>query len=181
MNYIHLMRQIQDIPPHELDDIICKFFMTAKKIDKSSVKNLGELYQPDSLSSFLRWQRILSSRGSKIDLKRDKKFVKARKVLAARRKMLTKQGLGNKPCATRPLPNFEVDKLYSSRYFGTTSPLTLRRNIWWKLTTTFGFRARDESRRLQFGDVKLCYDSETNQHFLEWDKERGTKTRSGEN
>ena len=72
--------------------------MTVKKIVKSSIKNLGELYQPDSLSSFLHcWQRILSSRGSKIDLKRDKKFVKARKVLAARRKMFTKQGLGNKP------------------------------------------------------------------------------------
>ena len=40
--------------------------------------------------------------------------------------MLTKQGLGNKPCATRLLNNFEVDKLYSSGYFGTTSPLTLQ-------------------------------------------------------
>ena len=95
--------------------------------------------------------------------------------------MLTKQGLGKKPCATRPLSNFEVNKLYSSGYFGTTSPLTLQRNIWWKLTTTFGFRGCDESRRLQFKDVKLCYDSETNQHFLECDKERGTKTRSEEN
>ena len=69
--------------------------MTAKIVDKSSIKNLGELYQPNSLCSFLRcWQRILSSRGSKIDFKRDKELVKARKVLAARRKMLTKQGLG---------------------------------------------------------------------------------------
>ena len=54
-------RKVQDIPPHELDDM-CKFFMTAKKIDKSSIKKLGELSQPDSLSSFLHcWQRILNS------------------------------------------------------------------------------------------------------------------------
>ena len=95
--------------------------------------------------------------------------------------MLTKQGLANKSCATRPFSNFEVDKVYSSGYFGTTSPLTFQRKIWWKLTTTFEYRARDESRRLHFGDVKLCYDSETNQNYLEWDKERGTKTRTGEN
>ena len=94
-------RQIQDIPPHELDDIICKFFMAAKKIDKSSIKTLGELYQPFKHLFTLLAKDSRSSRESKIDLKRDKEFVKARKVLAARRKMLTKQGLGNKPCATR--------------------------------------------------------------------------------
>ena len=112
-----------------LYDIICKFFMTAKRIDKSSNKNLGELYQPaGSLSFFLHcWQ---SSRGSKIDLTRDKESVKAREVLAAKRNILTKQGLGNKPCATRPLvrvggvtiPGIKLDNNCFICLYGKTKP-----------------------------------------------------------
>ena len=174
-------RKIENIPATELNEIMCKFFMTAKKVNKSSITKLGELYQPDSLSSFQHaWQRLLTSRGSTVNLKTDKEFVTSRKVLAARRKMLTKSGLGNKPCATRPLTGYEVDLLYSNRYFGTHAPLPLQRNIWWKITISFGHRARDESRKLKFGDIKLGYDSETFQHYIEWDKERGSKTRTGE-
>ena len=69
------VRKIHQIPPTELDQILSKFFMSANKIDKNSIKKLGELYQPDSLSSFLHcWQRILSSRESKINIKKDKEF-----------------------------------------------------------------------------------------------------------
>ena len=142
------LRQIHQIPPSELDVILSKFFMTANKIDKNSIERLGELYQPDSLSAFIHsWQRILSSRGSKINVKRDKEFETSRKVLAARRKRLVNQGMGNKPCTTRPLSTSEIDKLYNAGYFGTTSPLSLQRNMWWILTLSCGFRGRDESRK----------------------------------
>ena len=155
-----------------------KIFMTANKIDKNSIERLGELYQPDSLSGFVHcWQRILSSRGSKIDLKRDKEFETSRKVLAASRKRLI---IEDKTCATRPLSNYEVDKLYASGYFGTTSALSLQRNIWWVLTVSCGFRGRDESRKLNL-DINLCFDQDTNQCFLEWSVLRGSKTYSGEN
>ena len=33
----------------ELDEIMCHFFMQAKKIEK---KDMNELYQPDTLNSF---------------------------------------------------------------------------------------------------------------------------------
>ena len=55
----------------------------------------------------------------------------------------------------------------------------MQRTIWWNLTNHFGFRARDESRKLCYGDIKLL--QENGRKFLEWDKERGTKTRTGEN
>ena len=142
---------------------------------------MGELYQPDSLTSFVQcWQRIISSRGSKIDIKKDIEFSNSRKVLAARRKRLVNQGMGNKPCATRPLSVCEVDKLYAAGYFGITSPLSLQRNIWWLLTVSCSFRGRDESRKLKLGDIKLSLDSDTNQSFLEWSVLRGSKTFSGE-
>ena len=122
------IRQIHQIAPSELD--------VANKIDKNSIERLGELYQPDSLSGFVHcWQRILSSHGSNIDLKRDKEFETSRRVLAARRKRLVNQDMGNKPCATRPLSNYEADKLYASGYFGTTSALSLQRNM----LGTYGF------------------------------------------
>ena len=121
------IRQIHQIPALELDVILSKFLMTAKKTHINSIARLGELYQPDSLTSFVHcWQRIISSRGSKVNLKRDNEFCNSRKVLAARRKRLVNQGMGNKPCATRPLSVCEVDKLYAAGYFGTTSPLSFQ-------------------------------------------------------
>ena len=124
------LRQINQIPPSELVVILSKFFMTANKIDKKSIERFGELYQPSSLSAFIHsWQRILSSRGPKINLKRDKEFETSHKVLAARRKRLVNQRMGNKPCAIRPPSISEVDKLYNAGYFGTASPLSLQRNM----------------------------------------------------
>ena len=50
--------------------------------------------------------------------------------------------------------------------------------MWWIITLHFGFRARDEARKLCFGDIKLCVD-ENNGRYIEWDTERGSKTRTG--
>lgn len=43
----------------------------------------------------------------------------------------------------------------------------------------FGFRARDESRKLCWGDVKLEIDPQTGREVLVWAAERGSKTRPG--
>ena len=88
-------RSIEKIPAVELDRILCQFFMYAEKIDKNSTERLGVLYHPDSLSSFVHsWQRILSSRGSSIDLKHDKMFEDSRRCLAAKRKKIGEAGTG---------------------------------------------------------------------------------------
>ena len=149
--------------------------MNAEKVEKKS-KNGDTLYQPDTLNSFTNgWQRTLFEKGSKIDIKADKDFERSRKVFASRRKQLTLMGKGNKPNATRPLEPHEVDKLYDYDFFQCSSPLVLQRTVWWKLTTNFGYCARDESRKLQFGDIKVNTDH-NGCKYLEWDKERGTKT-----
>ena len=41
----------------------------------------------------------------------------------------------------------------------------------------FGFRARDESRKLKWGDIVLKKDGETGNEVLIWESERGSKTR----
>ena len=134
-------RKIWEIPAGMLDRIMSQFFMTAKKVDKKSIDKLGELYQPDTLTSFRNaWQRILSENKSTLNIKTDKEFEQSRKVLASRfGKQLTQKGLGNKPLATRPLNDEEVNKLFSCGYFGTTNPLGLQRAMWWKIATSFGY------------------------------------------
>ena len=102
------------------------------------------------------------------DILKDKEFETSRKVLANRRKQLVGMGLGNKPCATRSLTSKEVDELFNNGYFGLENPLSLQRAIWWKIAISFGFRARDESRKLCFGDIKLMVD-ENGTEYLEWD------------
>ena len=108
----------------ELDMLMCDFFMNARKIDKN---NKFEYYQPGTLSNLRNgWQRYLSDHKKKIDIKNDKTFEKSKTVLRSKRKQLTRMGLGNKPNATRPLEDSEVDKLFKNRYFGTDKSLTLK-------------------------------------------------------
>ena len=85
----------------------------------------------------------------------------------------------NKPQATRPVEEAEVDKLFQIAFSGTTSGLTLQRTMLWKVTNYFGHRARDEARKLKFGDIKLCSDP-NGRRYLELDKKRVSKTRTGE-
>ena len=146
---INERREIECIPASDLDNILFQFFINAKT-------RHGKLYEPDTLSSIRNsLQRILFDRGSKSNLREGKEFIKCRQVLASRRKQLTKLGKGNKPNATRPLSNEEVDLLYRCGYFGSENPASLQRTVWWQITKHFGHRARDESRQLKFGDIKI--------------------------
>ena len=56
----------------------------------------------------------------------------------------------------------------------------LQRALWWMVSKHFGFRGRDESRKLKWGDIKLAQDPETKNEVLIWVTNRGTKTESGE-
>ena len=76
-------------------------------------------------------------------------FENSRKCLAAKRKKLVKQELGNKHCAIRQLSDKEVDKLNDSWYIGTSTLLSLQRHLWWVISTCCGFIGRDESRKIE--------------------------------
>ena len=134
--------EIRELPCPALDKLLCKFFMKVKKQD-------GSEYEPNSLSSFQRSiQRHLEEINYPGNILKDKAFLQSRNVLAARRKDLVNSGKGNKPQATRALTDVEENKLFESGQFGDGSPGILQRAIWWLLSIHFGFRARDESRKL---------------------------------
>lgn len=166
-------RQLQDIPVKDMNTLLCKFFMNV-------VRNDGEQYEPDTISSIQRSiQRYLQELGVQYNILKDNEFVRSREVIAAKRKSLVSEGKGNKPNATRALTTDEEDKLFSVGYFGDHEPLVLQRTLWWVLSMNFGFRARDESHKLRWGDVELTEDPDTGNEVLAWLAERGSKTRHG--
>ena len=161
--------QVLDLPTADLDRILSKFFKDVRKVN-------GEEYEPDTLSGFQRSiQRFLSDGKSHFNVLIDKEFETSRKVLAAKRKSLVqKAGKGNRPNATRSLTDDEEDKLFKSGKFGASCPEVLQRTMWWFLSLNFGFRARDESRKLLWGDVQLQQDPVQDCcEVLVWINERG--------
>ena len=92
---------------------------------------------------------------------KDKDFEKSRKVLSAKCKSLVHEhGKGNKPHAATALKDDEEDALFETGEFGDHNPVSLQRTVWWLLSLHFGFRARDESRKLHWGDVQLQEDKD---------------------
>ena len=83
------------------------------------------------------------------------------------------------PQAARELTTQEEDELFVRLgEFGSTNPEAIERTMWWLLSLHFG--ARDESRRLKWGDVTLSKDQATDNELLMWKAERDSKTRRGD-
>ena len=174
----HYRRSMQNfnaknVPADALNKLLGKFFKDVRKQN-------GSEYEPDSVSSFQRSiQRRLKELKVSFNILKDEEFCRSREVLAAKRKNLVKQGRGNKPNTCRELTNEEEEKLFESGAFGCHNPEALQRTLWWFFSLHFGFRARDESRKLCWGDLELQTDPETGREILVWLAERGCKTHQG--
>ena len=82
--------KIESLPASELDHLLSKFFLNARK------KN-GEDYEPATVSSFQRSiQRYLSEKKYPFNILKDNEFKKPRKVLAAKRKSLVQEQTNRK-------------------------------------------------------------------------------------
>ena len=165
---------MEDIPEPELNTLLCKFFISIRKQD-------GGEYEPGSITGFQRsFQRYLQEKGSSYNILKDNEFSRSRSVVAAKRKDLTSKGKGNLPNATRELTATEVNTLFLSGQFSVEEPKALQKALWWFLTLHFGWRARDESRKLSWGDVGLENDPETGAECLVWKTEKTSKIRTGQ-
>ena len=163
------MRKLKAYLRPSLTTFCRNFFLNARK------KN-GEEYEPATVSSFQRSiQRYLSEKKYPFNILKDNEFEKSRKVLAAKRKSLVHEhGKGNKPQAAQAIDEDEEDTLFEAGEFGDSNPVALQRTVWWFLSLNFGFRARDESRKLRWGDVQLQQQKD-GQEILVWLAERGQK------
>ena len=119
-------------------------------------KKDGAEYELNILTSIqLSIARNLKEQGSKFNIIIDKEFQWSRDALSTKRNELIVQGRGNKPNACREVTLVEEKNLFESGQFGCQEPLALQRTLWWFLSLHFGFRARDQSRRLCWDNVSL--------------------------
>jgi len=117
-------------------------------------------------------QRHIGELKLPFNILRDDPFSRSREVLASKRKNLVKQGRGNKPNACRELTDEDVNKVFEAKVFGNHDPVTLcQRTLWWSMAMHFGFRARDENRKLCWGDIALEVDPDTSREVLIWTAE----------
>ena len=166
------MRQVECIPPDELNKLVAHCLKDAVKAD-------GKFYEPDVLSTYFRgFQRYLFTKDYPVNILMDPSFDLSRTVLAAKRKEIVSAGGGNKPCATRELTSTEEDTLFEEGYFSADNPVALTNVLWWLISLHFGFRARQESRQLKWGDIEHGVDT-NGREYLQWNVERHTKTRKG--
>lgn len=167
-------RPIEDIPPEELDSLLSHFFIKIRKLD-------GEEFEPGSLTSFQRsFDRYLRSLSKPYSLLKDIQFSKSRATLETKRKQLRLEGKGRRPNKALGLDKDEMEKLWSQKQLGNHSPEALIRTIWFNNTIHFGWRARDEHRKVLFGDLQIRQEQdEEKREYVIWLTERGSKTRSG--
>ena len=158
----------------ELNLLLCAFFKDVRK------KN-GDEYELGTLTCLQRSiQRYLDTHGSQANLIQSDEFKLPRELSAKRKQLVVERGKGNRLQASREVTAVEEDKLLAEGEFGEHNPVALQRTVWWLLALHFGFRARDESRRLRWGDVSLETDPDTGNEMMVWKAERGSKTRQGQ-
>ena len=168
---------MEDIPPEELNVILCHYLMKVKKHN-------GDEYEPDTLKSHLAsFDRYLQDLGlsKEYSLFSNPVFHKVNEVLAKKRRQLRQMGKGLKPNKADMLTEEEIELLWNSGQLGSHNPRFLLNTVWFHFCSLFGWRGRDEHSKLKFGDVSLKKEATGERlEFLEWSVEKGSKTRTGE-
>ena len=89
------------------------------------------------------------------------------------------KGKGRRPNASVSLSKAEEDILWNGGHLGDHTPEILVRTSWYTSMMHFGWRGRDEQRKVCLGDFQLKTDTVDGREYLEFCVERGTKTRTG--
>lgn len=166
-------REVYNIPPFELNTVLCKFFIGVRKAN-------GDEYEPNSLRGMLSSiDRFLRKSNYGVSLLKDINFSKTRDVLKSKQKFLKKKGKGNLPQRAEAINDDEVEQLWSSGQLADSNPQSIINTLWWVNTVHFGMRSGLPHRNMKWGDVKVKQDA-NNCEYLEYN-ERQTKTRTGEN
>ena len=164
---------IEDIPFQELNLLLSKFVIEVRRGD-------GANFEPDTLSSYVRSvQCYLNEKGKFVLLKEQPEFRRLQDALGAKRKELKKKALEINPTHAGRFYCLRKQKLFERERFSFRDPLGLQRALWWHISKHFGFRGRDGSRSLKWGDVKLAKDPETGNDTLVWTTYRGGKCENG--
>jgi len=163
-------REIEDIMPMELQEIIKKFVLSVRK------KNAEE-YKPSSLRAFIQSiDQHLRKNNYGFSMLNDKEFHEVQDILKKKQKQLKSIRKGNRPNTVEALSDEDIDTFYCCKVLGIHSSRALLNTLWMNNCTFSGMRPGKEQRDLCWGDLQLKTDSEGN-CFIEFNIERQTKTR----
>jgi len=166
-------RRMENISREELNSLLAHFFIKVRKLN-------GEEFEPGTLTSFQRsFDRYLRQHGKNYNIIQDTIFETSREALESKRKQLRLSGKGGRPKKALGLANDEVEKFWSEKQLGDHSPEALLRTVWSNNTMNFGWRARDEHRKVLFGDLVRQEEGGERREYIIWKTERGSKTRTG--
>ncbi|CAH3014583.1 unnamed protein product [Porites evermanni] len=140
-------------------------------MDKEDQHSPSEFFYPEDLETFdVETETGITESQEAID-----DFINQQKSANTNKKTATDMNTllrymdanGNKPQAVQAIYEDEEDALFEAGEFGDSNPVTLQRTVWWFLSLHFGFRARDESRKLRLGDDKFLQQND-GQGVLVW-------------
>ena len=143
-NSINERRPMENIPPEELNSLLAHFF-------HQSQKTYGDEFEPGTLTSLQRsFDRYLRQHGKNYNIIKDRG-----EALESKRKQLRLSGKGGRPNKALGLTSDELEKFWSEKQLGDHSPKALLRTVWLNNTMHFGWRARDEHRKVLLGDLEI--------------------------
>ncbi|XP_048258342.1 zinc finger MYM-type protein 2-like [Haliotis rufescens] len=173
LNVQNEFRQMHEIPPNELDTLLCKFSISVRKTN-------WENYEPNSLTGFQSSiERSLKRRGYGYSLTSSLEFSRSREVLKGRKIELKKEGRGNLPRRADPIGDEEIEALWQSGSIGISNPMSIINCQWLYNTINFGLRGVNDHNNMCWGDITLHVDGDDHE-YLELSM-RQEKNRSGEN
>lgn len=145
-------RQIQVIPPYELDRYLQEFYLGIRKETKNDATDIEKEYQPGTLHSYMTMiNRYLKKQNYGYDITTANEFKISRECLTAKKKQLKEMGLGNKPNAAESIEEADEDELFRSGGLGIDDADSLLRTIWYLNTMKFGLRGVDEHKKMCWG------------------------------
>lgn len=135
-------RQIHQIPPNELNTLVCEFLMRVRQ------KN-GKDYEPSSLRSIVSsLDRYLKRHNYVASITRGSEFRESMDVLSNKGKELKKKGMGNKDSASDAISDATIDRLYEAGQLGMSTPSSILHTLWLNNCLHFGMRCGGSEHRL---------------------------------
>ena len=167
-------RNIEEIPPDQLDKLFGDFLLGARK-----AKDHTE-YEPSTLRGFVgSLDRYLMRKGAPYKVLKNPAFPHINNSLVAKQKHLKGQGMGNKPNEADELTDSDIDILFSEGLLGVHKPLPLINLLHLNFSLVLDMRGGKEQWQLKWGDICLESD-EDGDEYLVHHRERTTKTRTGQ-
>lgn len=115
-------RPLEAIEPLRLNTYLAEFFISVRKSDETlQLNDVRRQYEPGTLAAMhASFHRYLSAKGYD-NIKQSDTFSHSRAVLSAKMKELKQLGKGNKPHASQPFTQEELDLFVQKNVIGTGS------------------------------------------------------------